>query len=323
MTYSSQIKLFIILLFLLLLSGNIFAQEDDVLQKYSIKKERILGEHYFTPTNEIRMPFILTHIRTSLGVGGLSDLKYPLIRIGEEEYFYMQGDVFVAVLIFEYQHAVKDWLAVFTRFGLTGRLGSSFATLTKQGINYATTFDIGWMLKVFRNDHLALSASFEVTNGNYSFINLQQFIKDVVDGVRDASLLRSNNSVYGLAGVKAAYGINEFIGLNAVFDLGYGETIQRDLDNEFFTFTGLNVDMNFYKMINTPISLSLGYLHSTYPRSNNSDIFSSNVFIAQVNYIGRTDFVLSLDLLLSRELSDSVNEVIWLNSAMFSMRYLF
>lgn len=323
MTYSSQIKLFIILLFLLLLSGNIFAQEDDVLQKYSIKKERILGEHYFTPTNEIRMPFILTHIRTSLGVGGLSDLKYPLIRIGEEEYFYMQGDVFVAVLIFEYQHAVKDWLAVFTRFGLTGRLGSSFATLTKQGINYATTFDIGWMLKVFRNDHLALSASFEVTNGNYSFINLQQFIKDVVDGVRDASLLRSNNSVYGLAGVKAAYGINEFIGLNAVFDLGYGETIQRDLDNEFFTFTGLNVDMNFYKMINTPISLSLGYLHSTYPRSNNSDIFSSNVFIAQVNYIGRTDFVLSLDLLFSRELSDSVNEVIWLNSAMFSMRYLF
>lgn len=323
MTYSSQLKLFIILLFLLLLSGNIFAQEDDVLQKYSIKKERILGEHYFTLTNEIRMPFILTHVRTSLGVGGVQNLRYPLVKIGNNEYFYMQGDVFVALLFFEYQHAVKDWLAVFTRFGLTGRLGNSLATLTKQGINYATTFDLGWMLKVYRNDNFALSASFEVTNGNYSFINLQQFIKDVVDGVRDPSLVRSNNSVYGLAGVKAAYGINEFIGLNAVFDLGYGETIQRDLDNEFFIHSALNVDLNFYKLINTPISLSLGYLHSTYPHSNNSEVFSSNVFIAQVNYIGRTDFVLSLDMLFSRELSDSINPVVWVNAAMFSMRYLF
>ncbi len=158
---------------------------------------------------------------------------------------------------------------------------------------------------------------------NYSFINLQQFIQDVVDGVSNPSLIRSNNSVYGQAGVKAAYGINEFIGINAIFDLAYGETIQRDLDNEFFTNSGLNVDLNFYKMINTPISLSLGFLHSTYPRSNDGDVFNTNVFIAQVNYIGRTDFILSLDLFFSRELSDSVNDVIWLNSAMFSMKYLF
>lgn len=323
MTYVSQIRLIIILTVLLFSADNFLAQEDDVLQKYSIKKERILGEHYFTPTNEIRMPFILTHVRTSLGVGGVSNLKYPLIEIGENEYFYMQGDVFVAILNFEYQHAIKHWLAVFTRFGLTGRLGNSLATLTKQGINYATTFDIGWMLRVYRNDKFALSASVEVTNGNYSFIDLQKFVKDIMDGMEDASLTRSNNSVYGLAGIKAAYGINEFIGLNAVLDIGYGETIQRELNNEFFTFSALNVDLNFYKIINTPLSLSLGYLHSTYPRTNNSESFSSNVFITQLNYIGTTDFVLSLDLFFSRELSNSINPVVWVSSAMFSMRFMF
>ena len=319
----SQIRILVFYLFLLLLSGNIIAQEEDVLQKYEIKEQRLLGGHYFTPTNEIRMPFILTHVRTSLGVGGMSDLKYPSIEIGEEEYFYMQGDVFVAILNFEYQHAVKHWLAVFARFGISGRLGSSLATLTKQGINYATTFDVGWLIKVYRNDKFVLSTSFEVTNGNYSIINLQQFINDVVDGVDDPSLTRSNNSVFGLAGVKAAYGFNEFIGLNAVLDLGYGETITRTLDNEFFTVSALNVDMNFYKLINTPLSLSLGYLHSTYPKSNNSDVFSTNVLIAQINYIGRTDFVLSLDMLYSRELSDSINPVVCVTAAMFSMRYLF
>lgn len=323
MTYVSQIRLIIILTVLLFSADNFLAQEDDVLQKYSIKKERILGEHYFTPTNEIRMPFILTHVRTSLGVGGVSNIKYPLIEIGENEYFYMQGDVFVAILNFEYQHAIKHWLAVFTRFGLTGRLGNSLATLTKQGINYATTFDIGWMLRVYRNDKFALSASVEVTNGNYSFIDLQKFVKDIMDGMEDASLTRSNNSVYGLAGIKAAYGINEFIGLNAVLDIGYGETIQRELNNEFFTFSALNVDLNFYKIINTPLSLSLGYLHSTYPRTNNSESFSSNVFITQLNYIGTTDFVLSLDLFFSRELSNSINPVVWVSSAMFSMRFMF
>jgi len=323
MKYFSQIRVILFLWFLLFFSGNVFAQEDDVLQNYEIKEQRLLGGHYFTPTNEIRMPFILTHVKTSLGVGGMSDLKYPSLEIGEKEYFYMQGDVFVAILNFEYQHAVKHWLAVFAKFGISGRLGSSLATLTKQGINYATTFDVGWLIKVYRNQKFVLATSFEVTNGNYSIINLQQFINDVVDGVDDPSLNRSNNSVFGLAGLKAAYGFNEFIGLNAVFDVGYGETIQRELDNEFFTFSALNVDMNFYKLINTPISLSFGYLHSTYPRSNNSESFSSNVFITQLNYIGRTDFVLSLDMVFSRELSDSINPVVWVSSAMFSMRYLF
>lgn len=324
MSYLRKIRLIIVLMLPILFIVNIvFAQEEDVLQKYEIKEQRILGGHYFTPSNEIRMPFILTHVRTSLGVGGMTDLKYPLIKIDDEEYYYMQGNVFVAILNFEYQHAVKDWLAVFTRFGLTGRLGSSLATLTKQGINYATTFDLGWLIKVYRDDKFVLSTSIEVTNGNYSIINLQQFINDVIDGVRDPSLLRTNNSVFGLAGLKAAYGFNEFIGLNAVLDLGYGETIQRDLDNEFFTFSALNVDMNFYKLINTPLSLSLGYIHSTYPRSNDGDVFNTNVIIAQVNYIGRTDFVLSLDMVFSRELSDSINPVVWVSSVMFSMRYLF
>jgi hypothetical protein len=259
----------------------------------------------------------------SLGIGGISEIKYPLIGLGDKEFIYLQGDVFAALLFFEYQHAVKDWLAVYIRFGLIGRLGSDFGTLIKQGINYATTFDIGWMIRVYRHDKFILSANFELTNGNYSFISLQSFINELISGVPNPSIISSNNSLYGLVGIKAAYGLTQFLGVNVVADLGYGETIQRDLENKWFTILGFNADMNFSETFKTPFSLSLGYLYSSYPKNNEEVIFSNNVFLAQLNYIGRTNFILSLDIAFSRELASSDESTIWLNTSMFSMRYLF
>jgi hypothetical protein len=126
-----------------------YGQENEVEIFKEIKEIRILGGHYFTPSNSIKPPFILTHVRMSLGIGGINDLKYPLLDLGDKEFLYLQGDVFAALLSFEYQHAIKDWLAVYVRFGLIGRLGSDFGTLLRQGVNYATTFKIGWMYKYY------------------------------------------------------------------------------------------------------------------------------------------------------------------------------
>ncbi len=299
------------------------AQEDDVLQKYEIKRERLLGGHYFVPSNAVKTPFLLTHVRTSLGIGGISNLKFPLIDIGDQEYLYMQGDILAAILLFEYQHVVKDWLAVFARIGLTARLGSSVATLTKEGINYATSFSVGWMLKVMRNERFALSASIEVASGSYSIINIQKFIEDIINGSANPSLSTRTTPVFGIAGLKGAYGINKFIGFNAFFDIGYGESIQKDTDNKFFTIIGFNADMNFYSVIKTPVSLSVGYILSNYSEHNSEVVFGSNVFVAQISYIGRSDFVLSLDMLASQEESESMQSPVWLNTFVFSMKYLF
>ena len=259
----------------------------------------------------------------SLGIGQINDIRFPLVEIGDEQYFYLQGDIFAALLAFEYQHAVKEWLAVYTRFGLIGRLGSDIGTLLVQGVNYATTFDIGWMIQIYRNNKFALSTSVGVTNGNYSIINLQNFVDDIIHGLPNASLITSNNSLFGLLGIKAAYGFTKFLGLNIVADLGYGETIQRELENKWFTTLGFNTDMNFDGILKTPLSLSLGYLFSTYPKNNNDVLFNSNVFLVQLSYIGRTNFILSLNLAASRELAGTYEKTLWLNTAQFSMRYLF
>lgn len=316
-----QLKVFVIIL--MISSICMKAQEDNILQQYEIKQERILGVHYFTPGNVIKAPFILTHVRTSLGLGGVNGLKYPLINLGDKEFIYMQGDILAAVLQFEYQHAVKEWLAVFARFGLTARIGSSMATLTTQGINYATTFNVGWMIKLYRHDKFALSTSVEVTSGNYALINLQEFVNDIVEGKANPRLLNNTNAVFGHVGLRPAYGINRFLGFNAVVDLGYGETIAKGSGNKFFTVLGINADMNFYPLIETPVALLLGYLYSSYPEENPDAVYSTHAVISQISYIGRSDFILSLDLMASRERTKSVEETVWLTTTMFSMKYLF
>ena len=321
-----HIKIRVLCYFLILtfiISSLALGQDNELEIFKEIKELRTLNGHYFTPSNTIKYPFILTHVRMSLGLGEISDIKYPLVEVGDEQYFFLQGEILAALLSFEYQHAVKEWLALYVRLGLIGRIGSDFGSLLVQGVNYSATFDIGWMIQTYRGDDFALSTSVGVTNGNYSIINLNNFIDDIINKVPNASLTKSNNSLYGLLGIKAAYGFSKFFGLNFLADLGYGETIQRELENKWFTTIGINADMNFVGIIKTPLALSIGYLFSNYPKNNDEVIFNRNIILTQISYIGRTNFILSLDLSASRELAGTHEETFWLKTAQFSMRYLF
>jgi len=148
-------------------------------------------------------------------------------------------------------------------------------------------------------------------------------VDDIIIGAPNPRLITQNNVLFGQLGFKAAYGFTKFFGLNGVVDIGYGETIQRELQNKFFSVVGINADMDFSHIFKTPLSISVGYLHTTYPQNNNDIIFDGNLFFTQFNYIGRTNFILSLDLTVSKELAGQNNETLWLNTAEFSMRYLF
>jgi len=310
-------------IFLLYTSAVLFAQDEEYEIYKEIRETRTLGNHYFTPNNTLKYPFILTHVNMSLGIGSIADIRFPLIEVGGEEYVYLQGDITAALLEFEYQHAVKDWLAVFIGVGMIGRLGSDFGTFLLQGLNYSTNFNLGWMIKVYSEEKFALSTSVSLANGNYSIININKFINDIIDNVPNASITVSNNSLLGLWGGEAAYGFTQFIGVNVLAELGYGETIQRVLENKWFTNFGINADMNFSHIIEAPLSLSMGYFFSSYPQNNNDVLFNTNKLFAQFSYIGRSNFILSLDLSRSREIAGTYEETIWLNTTEFSMRYLF
>ena len=309
------------IMILVIISCSVILAQTDGLSK--IEKDRTLGEHFFTPHNLIKSSYIITYLRTSLGLGEIRSINTPFFAIGENQYKYSQGEVLAAILSLEYQHAVKEWLSVSMQFNLTGRLGSKLNTLLAYGINYATSFNIGWKIKAVQTERFYLSPTFELNNGNYSVISIRQLVENIIDENPNLSLFSSNNVLNGTVGLSAAYGFTSFIGLEALANLGYGETIQKSLDNTWFYVLGLNVDMNFTKIFQVPMSISVGYMHSSYPKGESDILFENNIGVVQVSYIGRSDIVLSLDFLSSREIYTIDGSTIWLNSINFNMRYLF
>lgn len=319
-----SLKILAVIGFLIIVPFTVLLpQTEELDENYHIEKNRTVGGHFFTPHNLIRSPYIITYLRTSLGLGQITSIKTPFFMIGSNQYKFSQGEVLAAILSLEYQHAVKDWLAVSIQFNLVGRLGNKLNTLLAYGVNYATSFNIGWIIKAVRTERFYLAPTFQLNNGNYSIISINQLVEDIINQTQGPSLFSSNNILNGTVGLRAAYGFTSFIGIEALSNLGYGETIQKNLDNTWFYVLGLNVDMNFTKIFQVPVSISIGYLHSSYPKGNNDILYENNIGVAQISYIGRSDIVLSLDLQSSREIYTTDGSSIWLNSLTFTMRYLF
>jgi len=177
------------------------------------------------------------------------------------------------------------------------------------------------LIKILRYDDFALSSNIKVTNGLYSIISIENFADDINSGNEDASLIVDYYSTSAYATLNAAYGFSKLLGLNGDLGMGYGETIQKYQSNEFYMSAGIELDMNFTEYINAPISVILGYRFNSFPENSTMLHFNRNVLFGQICYIGRPDFIISLDFKLSKE--DSGDSVIWPNTMEFSMRYLF
>ena len=312
------IKMTKYLITILLIISNLTIAQEDVDEN---RDRRTLGEHYFTISNTLGSPFVLTSLNISLGFGGINDLKYAIPSRDEDESQYLQGDLTLMLFSFGYQHAIKDWLAVYFDFEIISRMGSDHITLFKEGINYSSSFNVGWLIKILRYDDFALSSNIKVTNGLYSIISIENFADEINSGNEDASLIVDYYSTSAYATLNAAYGFSKLLGLNGDLGMGYGETIQKYQSNEFYMSAGIELDMNFTEYINAPISVILGYRFNSFPENSTMLHFNRNVLFGQICYIGRPDFIISLDFKLSKE--DSGDSVIWPNTMEFSMRYLF
>lgn len=289
-----------------------------------IKDSRTLGAHFFTVSNTLGSPFLLTNLTTFLGIGGVSDLQYAIPSIGDEsETKYIKGNLTLALFGLTYQHALKEWLAVYFGFIVNTRMGSDHVTLLKEGINYSSAFNVGWLIEILRTKDLALSGRFQVNNGSYSIISIENFTEDIISGNEDASLITDKYSTTGELNVGASYGISSFLGLNGVFGLGYGESIEDKQSNELFVDASIELDMNFTDMINVPLSVILGYKYNSFPSNSSMLYFDDNIFFGQISYIGRDDFIISLNFALSKDTSDYEGDTILPNSFEINIRYLF
>jgi hypothetical protein len=281
-----------------------------------------LAEHTFTPNNVVPDPFIATFIRNSVGIGSAVDIEIPVAVIDNDTIIGFKGDVMFAMLDFEYQHAVRDWLAARGQLTVLGRLGTNVGALLASGITASTGFELGWLARLFQSDRTLLSADLKLASNNFTFINVSDFVEDIIAG-RQAELVRTTPSVRGGGGLRFAWGVSRLFGLTAAAETGYGESVERGSEDQWYFELGTTLDFDLLAVSTVPLGVVLGYRHDTFPESGDDISDDIDQGFVRVAYTGRSDFVVALDCTFERFDSKRLNQTINFGSLGINLRYYF
>jgi hypothetical protein len=281
-----------------------------------------LGEHVFVPDTYIPEPFVATQLRTSVGMGQAVDFQTSLLIIDGKPVLGLKGDLLFAILGFEYQNAIKDWIAIRARTQVSGRLGTGVQTLLSEGVTAAMGFDFGWLFRLRQGDRSLLSGSIEFGNHQTTAISISGFVKDIIAGV-DASLVRTSPSMRGSGGLRYAHGFSELIGMGVSGDVGYGESPSRARDDSWFYRIGAKVDFNLRYPVGVPLGFVTGAQYESAPQDHAE--FADGVYglLLRIAYTGTDDLAVGLQLTFERVPTHESDQNLRFNSANFDMRYFF
>jgi hypothetical protein len=285
-------------------------------------KRPSLAGHVFTPNNVVPGPFITTFIRNSVGIGSAVDIEIPVPIVGGDTIIGFEGDLMFALLDFEYQHAVRDWLAARGQFTVQGRLGTNVGALLASGITASTGFEVGWLARLFRSDRTLLSADLKLASNNFTFVNVTDFVEDIIDG-RPAQLVRGTPSVRGGGGLRFAWGASPFFGLTAVAETGYGESVEQGSENQWYFELGTTLDFDLLAVSEVPLGVVLGYKHDTFPESGDDISDDIDQGLLRVAYNKTSDFIVALDFTFERFESKNLDQTINFGSIGINLRYYF
>jgi len=315
-----MIKRICILSILLCCAGIIAAQSADPAPE----KERSpsLNGHKFLTSTYMRSSFVSTSFMSHVGFGTTSLLEVPGLEIGDYEIFRFQGQIVFFDLDVEYQQRFTPWLAMYFSMKVSGRAGTDVSTMLVDGVNALSGGDIGWLINIMQTEKFNLSGTVSLANLSGSFINISQYIEEIVDDEPYPTLTKTVPSLIAGVGLRSAYAFNPAFGLQANLDYGYGESFERDLTRSFFKL-GLMGDVDFNPKRNVPLGLGLGYTLSSAPEVVMNEGGSSNLFLGRIGYTGSDDFELGLqityyDLNLTRVEGKS-----FVTKAMLSFKFYF
>lgn len=280
-----------------------------------------LGRHTFVVNDLVDDPFIKTYVRNSVGIGNVSDFEVPLAVIDDDTITGFTGDLLFATLEFEYQHAVKDWIAARGSFRLAGRLGTGVQSLLASGVTAANEFELGWLIKLLRSDRAMLSGSLNINNGDVTAINVLRFVENIIDD-QPASLIRTTPSLRGGGGLRFAYGLSPLFGFTLFGDLGYGESADQRAASDWYYKAGGGLSLNLNGRTSIPLGFSVGLRGESLPVSSDvdNDIFE---VLFRMAYTGRDDFSLSVDINYGDLPFTGLREGGRLGTVRLNMRYYF
>jgi hypothetical protein len=306
----------LLIITLLLFNAPLLAQTAD-----QIRIPRLAG-HTFVPNRFAPDPFVKTYVRNSLGLGKVPDLVTPIIVIEGETVVGLQGDLLNAILEFEYQQAIQDWIAFRAQVRVVGRLGTGVQSLLAQGITANTGFEIGWLFKLAQGRRTMLSGTLNLWNSSTTVINLLDWAQGIVDGVQ-VPLTRTVPSTRGGGGLRFAWAVSDLVGMNLFTEVGYGESVDHFNDDEWFYRLAATVDFDLKTKTSVPLGFAVGYRQMSVPEGGGD--FSGNVreVLLRTAYTGSTDFRISLDMTWGQLPVTALDQTLKVVSTSINLRYYF
>jgi hypothetical protein len=307
----------------LAMPGSVGAQQADTTAAESTDGLRPkLGPHRFTPNPLTRDPFPRSYVRNSLGIGQASDLPIlPTFELPNGDTLQaITGDLLFAILDFEYQQRIKEWMSFWVQVNIRGRLGNDVGSLLAEGVTLTSGYEIGWMFKFLESNRVALSATAEVANTSLTGVNILEFLKGVLDST-DVGLVQTTPVLRGGSSLRFAWAANAWLGVTATGNLSYGESADRSKANSASSNLSMAADVDLGPLINAPIGVVLAGSNVFSPDAAIEDIGDSQQGLLRVAYTGRDDFVIALDLTMVRAPLSGVT--VTATAAKISMRYYF
>ena len=255
----------------------------------------ILGEHQFTETVDVPSPFVRSFIRNRMGAGKAFNLTTPVYQYNGQTVGGFQGSLLFAIIDFEYQYAIKPWVAVRARVFGSGRLGSDTFSLLSSGVTMSTGFEFGWLIRLSERESSALSLDLNISDRSFTGVNIVEFVEDVVEE-NPASLVRKTPSARSSVGLRYAWAASEFLGVSARAEGGYGESIDRSRGDVWFYSLSGALDFDLRSKSSVPMGIALGYGYDSFPELSEDIVQGVHSVFFRFSYLGRDDFLLSLDL---------------------------
>jgi hypothetical protein len=278
--------------------------------------------HRFSPTRIVPVPSVSSYVVSTLGGAQAFDITTPPFVVDGDTIPGLQGDLLFATLDLEYQQKIVDWFAFRIGYRVDARLGTELETLISRGVNTITGFEIGWLARLLESDRDLLMLDARVSNKNFTTVDIGGFVQDVIDGI-DARIVRKTNAVRVAGGLRYAHAFSELFGIVANGELGVGESVVRNEDDEVFYRLGGQLDFDFDAWRDIPLNAALGFQTDSYPEATEDVDGNLNTGFLRLSYIARDDFTVGLTFFGSQIPTVVEQENLNYGGVEFDLRYFF
>ena len=274
-----------------------FVNENSIAQISDTTYLPSLGDHIFTSITGVDDPFINTKFTLSFGSASFIETEIPITFGDLNKTINFKPDIFYAQGGIEFQYLIKHWAALHIKANGFASLGNNAITLASQGVDAATNFGIGWLLKIVEGDNFLLSTGIDLNTASLTFVDLNTRLDSAssTDTLSNSQLISNFQSLTTNAELRFAYKISRVFGLITKLSAGLGEVYAANSESKFKWNTGLLLSIDLRNWIEIPFGVAIGATAVSNEwrlKEAKPPIYTINLNIA---FINRNDFTVGIE----------------------------